>query len=124
MKKGLRFQFYFLLAIASTSCAYNVEDELYPPATCDTLNVTYSGTVLPILEQNCYKCHDNVNVQVSQILLEGYDNLIVKVIDGKLIKAINHLDGASPMPKDRSTKLEQCDISKIEKWVSIGYPDN
>ena|SRR5258706_15757733 len=123
MKKGLRIQFYFILAITSTSCAYNVEEELYPPPICDTLNVTYSGSVLPILEHNCYMCHDNNNVQISQILLEGYANLIVKVNDGKLIKAINHFDGASPMPKDRN-KLGECDISKIEKWVSLGALDN
>ncbi|MEP6646498.1 MAG: hypothetical protein ABJC12_05375 [Saprospiraceae bacterium] len=107
------------------SCAYHVEDILYPPDTCDTTNVTYSGTILPIIEQFCYDCHSNANVGVSQIPLEGYDFLIVKVNDGKLIKAIRHSDPAnvSPMPKDRSA-LEECNIEKIEKWVSQGAPNN
>jgi len=123
MNKYFIFSFSLFLAVITASCVYNVEEELYPSTTCDTLNVTYRGTVLPILEHNCYECHSNANVQVSQIPLEGYSNLIIKVNDGKLIKAIQHLEGASPMPKDREA-LAECDILKIEKWVSEGAPDN
>ncbi len=123
MNKYFIFSYSLFLAAATSSCAYHIEEELYPPVTCDTLNVTYSGTILPILEHNCYECHDNANVQVSQIPLEGYSNLIIKINDGKLIRAIRHLSDASPMPKDRPA-LAECDILKIEKWVADGAPDN
>ena len=111
------------MAEATFSCVYNIEDELYPPVTCDTENVTYSGTILPILQQNCYDCHSDANVDISQIPLEGYAFVIVKVNDGKLVKAIRHTGEVSPMPKDRPP-LEECDIEKIEKWISNGAPDN
>ena len=110
-------------AMATISCTYHVEEELYPPDSCDTMNVTYSGTVLPIIQLNCYECHDNAHVVISQILLEGYSNLIIKVNDGKLISAIRHDGTASFMPKDRPS-LAECDILKIEKWVAEGAPDN
>lgn len=113
----------FFLALTSSSCVYHIEEELYPPDTCDTLNVTYSGTILRIIEHNCYECHSNANVQVSQIPLEGYANLIIKINDGKLIRAIRHQNNASPMPKDRPA-LPECDILKIEKWISEGALDN
>lgn len=123
MYKYLIYSFYFLLISGTISCAYNVEDELYPPVVCDTLNVTYSGTVLPIIQQNCYECHSNANVGISQIPLEGYAFISVKVNDGQLIQAIRHTGEVTPMPKDRPS-LSECDILKIEKWVSEGAPDN
>lgn len=123
MNKYTIYSFYFLLSVVTLSCAYNVEDELYPPVTCDTMNVTYSGTVLPIIQQNCYDCHSNANVGISFIPLEGYAFIIVKVNDGKLVKAIRHTGEVTPMPKDRPA-LSECDIVKIEKWVSDGAPDN
>ena len=113
----------FILATAASSCAYHVEEELYPDGVCDTLNVTYSGTVLPIIQQNCYECHSNENVQLSLIPLEGYSNIIIKINDGKLVRAIRHQSNVSAMPKDRPA-LAECDILKIEKWVSLGAPDN
>ncbi|MEP6795148.1 MAG: hypothetical protein ABJB16_12530 [Saprospiraceae bacterium] len=123
MHKYLIYSFCITMAVSVLSCAYNVEDELYPPLTCDTMNVTYSGTVLPIIQQNCYDCHSDANVGVSQIPLEGYAFIIVKINDGKLVKAIRHTGEVTPMPKDRPS-LSECDIQKIEKWVSDGAPDN
>lgn len=121
-------KFFFLallgiVSISSFSCVYNNEEELYPAETCDTLHVTYSGSVLPILQQNCYGCHDNAHIQESFVALEGYDNLIAKVMDGQLINAINHTGDITPMPKDRE-KLPECEIRTIEIWVDAGAPDN
>ncbi len=123
MYKYFIYSFCFFLVSGIISCAYNVEEELYPPVVCDTANVTYSGTVLPILQQNCYECHSDANVSISQIPLEGYTFISVKVQDGQLIQAIRHTGEVTPMPKDRPS-LSECDIQKIEKWVSEGAPDN
>jgi len=112
-----------MLTVGTISCAYHVEDVLYPPDTCNKDSVTYSGTVLPILQVNCYECHSDAHVSESQVPLEGYSNVLIKVQDGKLINAIRHTGDASPMPKDREP-LSECDIEKIEKWVLDGAPDN
>lgn len=116
--------FIVFWALVITSCVYHNEEELYPAEPCDTSNVTYRAIVLPILEHNCYECHDSSNyLAISNILLEGHENLLVQVNNGKLISAITHNGNASFMPKDRS-KLPECDIAKIEKWVELGAPDN
>lgn len=123
MHKYIIYCLYFIIMEVSLSCAYNVEDELYPPVTCDTLDVTYSGTVLPIIQQNCYDCHSDANVSISLIPLEGYEFVLVKVHDGQLIKAIRHTGDVTPMPKDRPA-LSECDIEKLETWVAHGAPNN
>lgn len=105
-----------------TSCVSNVEEELYPPETCDTLQVTYSLTIAPIIEQNCFACHGGA-ATISGIPLEGYDNIKAIVDAGRLVGAVRHLDGFSAMPKDAQSLVE-CKLLQIEKWVADGAPDN
>lgn len=105
-----------------TSCAYNIEEELYPGEECDTMNVTYQAVIVPIIENRCFECHNNQAVP-SGIPLEGYANIKGIIDAGRLIGAIRHLNGFSPMPKDRGS-LPECEILKIEKWVSQGAPNN
>lgn len=104
------------------SCTYNNEEELYPPVVCDTTHVSYLETIEPIIIHNCYECHSGTE-PISGFSLEGHANLKAKVDDGRLIGAIRHMVGFSPMPKDRPS-LPDCDILKIEKWVSDGAPNN
>ena len=111
-----------LFAITISSCYYDVEEELYGTTECQTEDVTYSGAVLPIIEDNCYKCHDAAN-NFGNVTLEGYDNLKSYVENGKLLGVIRHDAGFSPMPKNEP-KMIQCNIEKIEVWVANGALDN
>lgn len=113
----------FLLAISS--CVYEKEDILYPPGNCDTANPTYSLMVQPIISANCYSCHSTANSAVSGggNQLDSYAKLKVFVDNGKLVGAISHSAGFSPMPKN-SAKLNDCDINKIKAWVAAGAPNN
>ena len=47
-----------LLALLIGSCYYDVEEELYPSLECDTADITYTADVLPIIEGNCFSCHN------------------------------------------------------------------
>ena len=111
--------FFVCLALGVMSCEYHNEEELYP---CVPSTVTYSATIVPILEANCYECHDSQAIP-SGIVLEGYNNLKVMLDAGRVIGAIRHQSGFSAMPKDRGF-LPECEILQIEKWVSEGYPNN
>ena len=122
MNNRLLFFGCLYLMLTWSSCVSNVEEELYPPEVCDTVSVTYSLTVAPIIEQHCFECHGGAEPS-SGIPLEGYDNLKVKVDDGRLIGAIRHRPDFSPMPKD-APALTECTILKIEKWVAEGAQDN
>ena len=112
----------FTVPILFTSCYYDSEEDLYPMLGCDTTNVTYSATVLPILQQNCYVCH-SAAANNGNITLEGYTNLKRFVDNGQFLGAIKHLPGFSAMPQN-APKLLECNIEKIEVWVNDGAPDN
>lgn len=111
-------------SLLTNGCYYDIEAELYPSTTdsCDTANVTFSATVVPILEQQCYNCH-SVSSNTSGILLEGYNNVIVRVNDGSLEGSINYVSGFSPMPSG-APKLTDCNLAKISKWIEDGALDN
>lgn len=121
-KNGLLLAGCICILLVLNSCVSNVEEELYPPETCDTTQVRYSGTIAPIIELNCYSCHEGEQ-SVSGIPLNGYNNLKAMVDAGRLVGSLRHLDGFSPMPQNASA-LPECELLKIEKWVDDGAPDN
>jgi hypothetical protein len=110
----------FIALSLLTSCYYDSEEDLY--TVCDTTNVTFSGTVHPILEANCSSCH-NASVAEAGIITETHNDLILHVNSGIFWKAINHEPGATPMPYNQP-KMQQCDLLKIKAWINQGAPNN
>jgi hypothetical protein len=98
-----------------TGCMSKNEVELYP---CDTNNVSYSKHVQPIIQANCYKCHDDNNAVLfgDNHHLGSYDSLKAHIKEG-LIGNIEHAPNFLPMPKG-DKKLNDCDIAKIKAWVN------
>lgn len=119
---------FFSLCLASlllSSCYYDNEEYLYGPlddGTCDTLNVSYSVNVKPILEQECFACHD-FTAPGGGVVLTEFSQLQNAIIDGSLLGAIKHEPGFSNMPKS-GNQLPACDIQRIEAWVQAGAPNN
>jgi hypothetical protein len=113
-----------LCCVFISSCYYDKEELLYPQGsnTCDTTSVTYSGAVTSILNTYCVSCHSGTAPSGS-ISLNSYTAVKAQVTNGKLMGSINHASGFSPMPKNAS-KLSSCNISKIQKWVNAGSPNN
>jgi hypothetical protein len=108
-----------------TGCYYDNEEDLYPFGTvCNTVQVTLSGEVKPILLGNCYGCHNASAAAASGagINLEDYAPLKGWVDNGRLVQSVEHT-GCCPMPKGGG-KLRQCDIDKIKAWVDRGALDN
>lgn len=120
MKKNL---IILLFASMFAGCYYDNREDLYPAiVSCDTAAVTYSGKVLAIIQSNCYGCHGSGST-LGNVNLDGYSNLKTYADNGKLVGVIEHQDGFSPMPQGGS-KLNDCDISVVKKWISDGTPDN
>jgi len=114
-----------LSLIFVSGCYYDSRDYLYPSlsAACsDTVNVTYSGKIAPILSNSCTSCHGGSNPEGS-ILLETYNEVKVFVDNGKLQSSIEHTGTASPMPKG-IRKLDDCKIAAFAKWIQQGAPNN
>ena len=102
------------------SCYYDIEPN---PGTCDTSNVTYSGTIAGIIQSNgCLSadCHGGNN-PLSGIRLSDYNS--VKAMETRLFGAVNHSTGFVAMPQNAG-KISQCEIDKIQAWINAGAPNN
>ncbi len=117
----------FLIIFTLQSCYYDKEEILYPVINneCDTISVNYSITVADIISQNCLSCHSNASASTSGggIPLEDYSDVKANADNGKLLGSIKHEAGYSQMPKDGS-KLNDCNISKIEIWINSEAANN
>ncbi|MBS1763961.1 MAG: cytochrome c [Bacteroidetes bacterium] len=111
-----------LLVMTFSSCYYDVEDELYPASNCDTTDVTYRQSVVPVLKNNCYSCHSTAMANGS-VVLDNYQSVKAVAADGRLLGSINHESGYIAMPQDQG-KLSDCDIRKITIWIENGIQDN
>jgi hypothetical protein len=111
-----------IISLFFVSCYYDNEEALYPTlnSSCDTSNVTFSGTIVPILKSNCYSCHSNANAAFGgNIRLESIADVITN--STRLITAIKQT-GTKPMPP--SGKLKSCSITQFEIWVRNGMLNN
>jgi uncharacterized membrane protein len=129
MKLLKRLSFLFILGAFLASCINETEEELLKNSlvNCDTIDVSYSQDIKPILQNNCYRCHA-ADIATAGVVLEGYDNVKAEaetIRDGKslLVGVTAHLPGFSQMPKN-SPKLSVCNITKIRKWVEEGSKNN
>lgn len=112
-----------VLALLFNSCQYDNIEDLYPQVNeCDISNISYANDVWPIISENCTGCHSGA-APSGNINLENFDQVKSVTESGKLLSVIKHEPGWSPMPKG-GNKLSDCNISKIEKWAELGYPDN
>lgn len=114
-----------ILILSFSGCYYDSREYLYPELTpCDTTNVTYSGSVKPIMDL-CIGCHSNSTAASSggNVKLQDYADVKARALDGKLLGSLKHSAGYYPMPKG-SASLESCKITIIEKWIKAGEPNN
>jgi ribosomal protein S16 len=89
---------------------------------CDTTVFTFSAAVNPILQNNCVGCH-NASTLNGGVNLSTYANVKVYADNGKLYGSIAHLAGYKPMP-NASSKLSDCQIRVVQKWIQSGAPNN
>lgn len=117
------FCLIIIIAVSVSGCYYDNEEELYKytQTKCDTSAYKYHADIDPILATYCYSCHGQ-NTPTSGIALEGYTTITIYLhTDNNLAKflgSINHTS-TKPMPQNMN-KLSDCNITKIEKWITAG----
>jgi hypothetical protein len=111
-----------LFAILMASCYYDSEEALYPSlnSSCDTVNVTYSASIVPTLSSYCTSCHGG-SLPSGGISLTTYSGVQTVAASGLLMNAINGT-GVSKMPP--SGTLPDCRIKQIKIWISNGMLNN
>jgi len=91
-------------------------------AACDTLNVTYSGTIRPVIQARCQGCHSGGTPQ-GGLDLTSWSVLNSVAQDGRLAGAIQHLSGYTPMPRN-APALPDCRVRQFLLWIEDGSPNN
>lgn len=110
----------FVTAAAITGCTY---EKIEPVTNCNTAEtVSFTKHILPIIENNCFSCHNN-GFKLGNVSLEGFTNIKAVAQSGKLLGVITHSPGFPAMPKS-AAKLNACDIKTIEQWVQSGIQNN
>jgi len=89
---------------------------------CDTSNVTYSGTIAPLLQSRCTGCHSG-SYPGGNINLTAHSGVQAVALNGHLLGSINHNYGYSAMPKNLS-KLPDCQIAQVRIWIENGSLNN
>ena len=113
-----------VLAILVAGCYWDNVETLFPDVEhCDTLTVSFTSDVVPILRNNCYSCHSNSNSPdfTNGLSLEDYED--VSAMSDRIVGAIRHNDGFIPMPQGKE-QLGSCQIETIEAWVNQGSLNN
>jgi len=129
---------YLVLALMTgflfslSSCYYDTVEELDPNfgliGNCDTAGtISFSVKVDSIITTFCgstggaaSSCHGTSSS--SGIPLVSYQDISNAASD-KLMDAIRHINGASPMPKGGG-KIDNCRIETIQKWINQGKMNN
>jgi len=113
------------ISLAVLSCYYDNEEALYPTlaGTCDTLNISFSKTIAPMLANNCLSCHSNTTAAVAGGNVKLQDYADVKLKAAAVAGSIKHTGPYSPMPKNGGM-LSACLITQFDKWVAGGYLQN
>lgn len=109
--------------VVLSSCYYDNEETLYPESACKVPETsTFSGNVLPLLNNQCNSCHSGVSPS-GDINLTTHTEVMKYVNNGSLMGSINHASGFSAMPKN-SGKMSSCEINTIQKWIDSGALNN
>lgn len=105
-----------------SGCSKESADKLAGANSCDTTNVSFSKQIVPILEDNCYTCHQGNNPP-SGIDLSDFTTLQAHVKNGDLKSAVTHTGTVTPMPYGLPM-LPSCEVNTIAAWVDQGALNN
>ena len=96
----------------------NACDENY--GGCDVSDVKFSTFIQPLVQAKCQGCHSGSTPQ-GGIKLTSYAEIQALALDGRFYGAITR--SSNWMPKGGS-KLDACNLQKIQAWISAGAPQN
>ncbi len=97
------------------------KNETCGTASCDSLNVTYTATIQPIIQANCSGCH-NTSLASGGYNFNTHAGLAVAAQNGRLVGAVAQKTGFKSMPQ--GGRLTDCQISQIRNWVQKGALNN
>ncbi len=89
---------------------------------CDTAQFTFSNAIAPLINTYCKGCHNPASLG-GGMDLSNYNGIRSTAATGKLLGSIKQLSGYKPMPQNGS-RLSDCQIRQVEKWIQAGMLNN
>ena len=89
---------------------------------CDTTNVTWSGSIIPLLANKCVGCHSGTNAS-GGLNFTAWPVVNMVALDGRLAGAVQHQASYVSMPPSGGM-LPQCEIDQLLIWIGEGAPNN
>ena len=109
----------FTALLFLSSCYYdNYDDLAADTGVCDTVSMSYTMDIAPIMTQHCTSCHGGA-APAGNIPLVNYNDVKVAALNGSLLGTMDHASGWSAMPKNLP-KLDVCTITKVNAWINQG----
>ena len=90
---------------------------------CDTLNVTFAGTVQPLLTDRCVSCHSGPSPD-GGVVLSTHAGVVSAVDTRDLLAAVRQTGGGVSAMPPSGTPLSACQVRAIELWIEAGKPNN
>ena len=122
MKERRIIKLMLLGLVTLSACYYDSAENLYPTTKCVSTNMSYQTNIGPLLDRNCNACH-SAAINNGNVTLDSYTEVMKHVTSGKLLASIKHQTGLIAMPQNAPMMVD-CDIAKIEQWITDGAPNN
>jgi len=108
-----------------SGCYYDSKENLYPSlgACTDTVSVTYTTKIVPILNSYCNSCHYSGASNVKNVTLDTYSGVKNAVTNQGLFSSIMQDGKVLAMP-NTGGKLTDCQITAFSIWIKAGTPNN
>jgi hypothetical protein len=104
-------------------CYYDNEEELYElwyaQNVCDTLNVSYSQDIKPIIDGQCATSGCHVAGGTGNGIFDNYNGVKAKVDNGSMMDRVVMTRDMPP-----SVPLSDCNVQKFQAWINAGAPNN
>ncbi|MCB0760537.1 MAG: hypothetical protein KDC12_03365 [Flavobacteriales bacterium] len=89
---------------------------------CDTLELTFSGDIQPLVAAFCEGCHTGSNAG-GDVKLTNHAEIAAAGANGSLYGSVAWEAGYTQMPQNGS-QLTECQLRMIEMWIENGMPND
>jgi len=115
MKKS--WAILLLVGVLLVACSKDDDDD---NTDCVIEDITYTNTMEGLFAGCTFSgCHDGNSINGS---LASYDDAKLFVGFGRIVGALKHEAGFTPMPSGRAM-WDDCMIMQLETWIADGTPE-
>lgn len=115
-----------LITLGFSACYFDNKQDLYPgQTTCDTVNVSFSKNIKPLIDAQCVGYH-NTGSPTAGISLSTHAEIVNYAKSGQLYGVLAQIPPfkQSQFMPPNGPKWSNCNLSKLKSWIDKGAPNN